>query len=85
MTATTINVHLAHRSLAPRGANPLAELFAAAYQGVQRLGKLLHREPDHFESVQAVLAMAREYERTQPGFAADLRAAACRFDGELDR
>ncbi|WKB51303.1 hypothetical protein [Eleftheria terrae] len=85
MTATTIHLNIGAQSHTPRGARPLGELFATAYQGARRLAGLFHREPTHFESVQAVLQMAREYERTQPGFAADLRAAACRFDGELDR
>ncbi|PPE68512.1 hypothetical protein C1702_16780 [Caldimonas thermodepolymerans] len=64
-------------------------LFVKAWVGAwnlgDRIGRLIKREPSGPESVEYVLRMARYYERTQPGFAADLRAAACRYDPELDR
>ncbi|AKJ32158.1 hypothetical protein [Caldimonas brevitalea] len=89
MTATTVQLHVAAPRTAPRGAAALAHVFAAvltgAERGVSALGRVFRREPSPYESVQAVLEMARDYERSQPGFAADLRAAACRFDGDFDR
>ena len=89
MTATTVELHVAAREIAPRGARPLGNLAAAAYVGVRNLGQrlagLFHREPTRYEAIEAVLNMARQYEHSQPSFAADLRAAACRFDAETDR
>ena len=89
MTATTVELHVAAREIAPRGARPLAQLAATLYIGVRSLGqrivRLFDREPTRYEAIEAVLNMARQYERTQPSFAADLRAAACRFDAETDR
>ena len=89
MTATTVELQVAAREIAPRGARPLADLAAAAVFGLRRLAQgvagLFNREPTRYEAVEAVLNMARQYERTQPSFAADLRAAACRFDADADR
>ncbi|MCM5681864.1 hypothetical protein M8A51_20240 [Schlegelella sp. S2-27] len=86
MTATTVELHVAAREIAPRGARPLGQLAAQAYIGARSLGeriaRVFDREPTRYESIEAVLNMARQYEHTQPSFAADLRAAACRFDAD---
>ncbi len=60
----------------PRG----AALAAAVYQGLVRL---LHREPAPLTRTQeaaAVRLMAMNVEQRDPGFAADLYAAACRHE-----
>lgn len=89
MTATTVELQVAAREIAPRGARALGQLAATAFAGLrslgQRMARLFDREPTRYEAIEAVLNMARQYERTQPSFAADLRAAACRFDYETDR
>ena len=63
---------------APRLARPIAEAAAAVYTRVVRL---LSRRPSRAEEAARLRELAAEYE-SQPGFAADLRAAADRHAGE---
>lgn len=70
----------------PRGARVAAEVFLAASRLVARLlttspaPKARRRNGE----AEAVRALARRWERTDPGFAADLHAAAARHDNEAD-
>jgi hypothetical protein len=62
--------------------NPPSRSFGSIAQFAQHWGALLHagarelRERATRESANSLYARAAQYEATQPGFAADLRAAA---------
>jgi hypothetical protein len=47
--------------------------------------QLAQRRPEGPQTVEEVLAWARQIEKTDPGFASDLRAAALRSQGETDK
>lgn len=82
MSASTVALHVAHREVAPRGAQALGALFASGLHLVSGLGAgvaaLFHREPSRYEAAEAVMRLARQHEHCQPGFASDLRVAALR-------
>lgn len=63
----------------PRGAQGLAELAAWTIAAARRLADVLKRSGASEAPTPAdLIAWANRIERTQPGFAADLRAAAVR-------
>ena len=73
------------RSAAPRTSIWLATGAAALIQGLRRLDNwLLSQRQDHPKTAEAVMDWARRIEQTDPGFAADLRAAALRSTSGLD-
>ncbi|HWP19065.1 MAG TPA: hypothetical protein VNO84_08045 [Burkholderiaceae bacterium] len=84
MTATTVDFQVARRAGAPRGAAFLGALAARVLKAVSGLAQSLRRR-DPYADRQALFDLARSYERTQPGFAADLRAAALRYEPEDQR
>ena len=67
----------------PRGAQWFASLTAFAIDGLRKLDRwqlsLQRQEP---QTAEEVMAWAKRIERTEPGFAADLRAAALRSMGD---
>lgn len=72
----------------PRGARVAAQVFLALGRGVERLfraapAQLAQRS--RAEEIAAVRALAERYARTDPGFAADLYAAAARHEGTDER
>ncbi|MGA0611387.1 hypothetical protein [Caldimonas sp. KR1-144] len=76
------------RNAAPRGADPLAGLFVAAYTWASnRLVEYkAHRaERTAQRTAFALRRAAEELQWSQPGFASDLRAVAERYENSLDR
>lgn len=87
MTAITSKTFTHGPSLSiPRGARAAADVFVAA-------GRLLAflftpatpRRSTDAEDIALVRALARRYEKTEPGMASDLYAAAVRHEAKLDR
>ena len=67
---------------APRGSVWAAHAMAALIQGIRKLDDwLLSARQTEPQSAEEVLAWARRIEAREPGFAADLRAAAHRSLG----
>lgn len=67
---------------APRGAVWAGKAMAAVIKALQRVdGWLLAQRRPEPRTVQEVLDWARRVESSEPGFAADLRAAALRSQG----
>lgn len=67
----------------PRGAVLFANLAFALINGARRVDRwLLSRRPDGPTTPEEVMAYARQFEKTDPGYAADLRAAAMRASGD---
>lgn len=89
MTAITSKTFIDGPSLSiPRGARVAAEVFVAAGRLLARLfsaapsaGRLQRTRADEAADVRD---MARRWEKTDPGFAADLYAAASRHEGLPD-
>lgn len=82
MTSASMTFGRPTRMLVPRPSRWLAGLADAITTQVQRLDRWLwvaqYEEPT---TAEGVLAWASRIEATQPGFAADLRAAALRSQG----
>ncbi|UZD54918.1 hypothetical protein [Caldimonas aquatica] len=81
MTATTVDFQVARRAGAPRGAAVLGDAAARLLKAAGAWLRSL-RAGDPYADREALLQLARSYERSQPGFAADLRAAALRYEPE---
>jgi hypothetical protein len=89
MTAITSQTfHHAPAFTVPRGARVVAELFIAA---ARLLARAFSAAPSAASSLRSraaeaedVRRLARTWERTDPGFAADLYAAAARHEGQAD-
>ena len=88
MTSTSMTFGRTHAHYPmPRGAILagwlVTQLIALArkFDGWQ----LSHRRPEGPQTVEEVLAWARQIEKTDPGFASDLRAAALRSQEGADK
>lgn len=80
---TTIHVQVAPRvgPTNPRGARLAAALFLAVWRGVAALGRrAAPRAHNAVQEAQAVRELAWSYRDIDPGFAADLAAAADRHE-----
>ena len=79
MTAITANVRV---TAAPRGALVAADLFARASAWLARTST--PRQSSHSEQAATVRELANRVQYTDPGFAADLYAAAARHESLTD-
>lgn len=83
MTSASMTFGRPTRIAIPRGAQWAADITSALLEGLQRLDRwqlsLRREEP---KTADEVLAWAHRIESTEPGFAADLRAAALRSMGD---
>lgn len=88
MSATTIKLPSAPVTTAtPRGAAWAANLFARLLQGLRAVGHNLIEQRRLWaerRAVQEMLRLADTYSISQPGFAAELRAAATRLQSSRD-
>ena len=78
---------LSPRITAPRGARVAAEVFLSGARLLTRLSsapKIRAARLARSRDAEAVRGLARSVERSDPGFAADLYAAAARHDGLND-
>ena len=86
MTSASMTFGRPTRVAIPRGSMWFAAVAGFAVHALQRLDRwqqsLSQQEP---QTADDVLAWAARIERSEPGFAADLRAAALRSLGEQDR
>jgi hypothetical protein len=82
MTTTTLNVPAARQVFVPRGARVAADLFVRALRwlGSPAAPRVMSRG----DETAAVRALAFEVQHTDPGFAADLYAAAARHESLRD-
>ena len=84
MTTTTMDLQVPQQRTAPRLAAPFAAVFTSVFSAL--VDALKPAERVNVEENQAareaadVRAMARQYLKTDPGFAADLFAAADRHE-----
>lgn len=71
----------------PRGARVAAEVFFAGLRLMRHLFTVAPaaQRSDRYTEAEAVRSMARDWEKSDPGFAADLYAAAARHEGVADR
>jgi hypothetical protein len=71
----------------PRGAILAGWLVSQLIKLMHKIDawQLSHRQPQGPQTVEEVLAWASQIEKTDPGFASDLRAAAMRTLGEDDK
>ena len=72
----------------PRGARAAAAVFLAGARLLRRLlqgAQATMTERSRAEDVERVRALAGRYAKTDPGFAADLYAAAARHEAEGER
>ncbi len=86
MTSASMTFGRPTRLAAPRGLMWAAAMAGAMIQGLRRLDRWqlsLRREKP--KSAEDVLAWARRIESTEPGFAAELRAAALRSMDQTQR
>ena len=88
MSATTIKLPSAPvNTAAPRGAAWAADFFAWALSGLRAVGRNIveqRRLWAETRAVQEMLRLADSYGTSQPGFAAELRAAAARLQSSRD-
>jgi hypothetical protein len=88
MSATTIKLPSAPViSAAPRGAAWAADFFVWALNGLRAVGRNIveqRRLWAETRAVQEMLRLADSYGASQPGFAAELRAAAARLQSSRD-
>lgn len=86
MTSASMTFGRPTRVVIPRGSLWFANLASWLIQSLRRADQWQLRgaatEP---RSADEVLAWARRIEKSEPGFAADLRAAALRSMGQADR
>lgn len=86
MTSASMTFGRPTRLIPPRGALWFGAAAAALITALRRLDQWQLRSADDTpQTPQDVLAWARRIEGTQPGLAADLRAAALRDDGSSAR
>ena len=79
MTSASMSFGRPMRLTVPRGSLWVANIAAAAIEGLRRLDQwMLRAEKDEPRTAEDVLAWAKRIEGSEPGFAADLRAAALR-------
>lgn len=83
MTSASMSFGSNSRYSAPRGAVWAGQAVAALLAGLHRFDQwLVERRKPEVQTVEDVLDWARRIESTDPGFAADLRAAALRSQGD---
>lgn len=80
MSTTTLKVVGIPEVIPKRGSRWGAALFVAAWQGIARLFVAAPRALSRAEEAAEVREMARRLQGTDPGFAADLLAAADRHE-----
>ncbi|NKI96251.1 hypothetical protein [Rhizobacter sp. SG703] len=80
MTTTTMDLQVPQQRTAPRLAAPFAAAFAALLNAVMPAQRVNVEENQAAREAADVRAMARQYLKTDPGFAADLFAAADRHE-----
>jgi len=80
MTTTTMDLQVPQQRTAPRLAAPFAAAFAALLKAVMPAERVNVEENQAAREAADVRAMARQYLKTDPGFAADLFAAADRHE-----
>lgn len=79
MSSASMTFGRPSRVTLPHGSQWFAALVSAVIGGLRRLDRWqLDRQRHEPRNATEVMAWARELERTQPGFAQDLRAAARR-------
>ncbi|MFN3417249.1 MAG: hypothetical protein ACK4ZD_13160 [Caldimonas sp.] len=88
MSATTIKLPSASvHTAAPRGAAWAASIFASVLNGLRAVGRHIveqRRLWAETRAIQEMLRLADTYSASQPGFAAELRAAAMRLQSSRD-
>ncbi len=88
MSATTIKLPSAPVIIAaPRGAAWAASIFASVLNGLRAVGRNIveqRRLWAETRAIQEMLRLADSYGTSQPGFAAELRAAAARLQTSRD-
>lgn len=83
MTDASMTFGRPQRMAFPRPSGWLAAAMSQLIGGLRRLDRWqLNQQHDEPRTVEEVLAWASRIEPTEPGFAADLRAAALRADIE---
>jgi len=86
MTSASMTFGRPTRMTVPRGALWLGKLTAVLLSSLRKLDRwqlsLQRQEP---QTAEEVMAWAKRIERTEPGFAADLRAAAMRSAGDSSK
>jgi hypothetical protein len=80
MTTTTMDLQVPQQRTAPRLAAPFAAAFAALLNALKPAERVAAEENQAAREAADVRAMARQYLKTDPGFAADLFAAADRHE-----
>lgn len=80
MSSTTLKIVGVPKAAPQRGSRWGAALFVAAWQGIAGLFAAAPRAPSRAEEAAEVREMARRLQGTDPGFAADLLAAADRHE-----
>jgi hypothetical protein len=80
MTTTTMDLQVPQQRTAPRLAAPFAAAFAALLNALKPAERVNVEENQAAREAADVRAMARQYLKTDPGFAADLFAAADRHE-----
>jgi hypothetical protein len=80
MTTTTMDLQVPQQRTAPRMAAPFAAAFAALLNALKPAERVNVEENQAAREAADVRAMARQYLKTDPGFAADLFAAADRHE-----
>jgi hypothetical protein len=80
MSTTTLKVFGVPAVMPQRGARWAAAAFVAVWQGIARLFAAAPRSQSRAEEAAEVREMARRLQATDPGFAADLIAAADRHE-----
>jgi hypothetical protein len=80
MTTTTMDLQVPQQRTAPRLAAPFAAAFAALLNALKPAERVNAEENQAAREAADVRAMARQYLKTDPGFAADLFAAADRHE-----
>jgi hypothetical protein len=80
MTTTTMDLQVPQQRTAPRLAAPFAAAFAALLNALKPAERVNVEENQAAREAADVRVMARQYLKTDPGFAADLFAAADRHE-----
>lgn len=80
MTTTTMDLQVTRQRTAPRLAAPFASAFAALLNALKPAERVNAEENQAAREAADVRTMARQYLKTDPGFAADLFAAADRHE-----
>lgn len=80
MTTTMMDLQVPQQRTAPRLAAPFAAAFAALLNALKPAERVNVEENQAAREAADVRTMARQYLKTDPGFAADLFAAADRHE-----